>query len=132
MFKGIISVARQSIKETIEYLRSVNSASGDIDTYALGQEAAANHKSDIDERFVAIQFALISNLIETVRAANDHLSVGLEVNRLMWFYGMGLSPDREFWVQKYREHGAIMRVGFDEATVSINLATELIKKEIEL
>jgi hypothetical protein len=124
-------VARLLIQETIEYLRGVNSAHGPIDTYALGEEAEANRTGDLDERFAAIQLALISNLIETVRAANDHLSVGLEVNRLMWFYGMGLSPDREFWAQKYKEHGAMMRVGFDEATASINLATELIDKEIE-
>jgi hypothetical protein len=124
-------MTRQSIQETIEYLSAVNSASGNIDAYALGDEAEANRTSNIDERFAAVQLALISNLIETVRAANDHLSVGLEVNRLMWFYAMGLSADREFWTQKYKEHGAMMRVGFEEATVSINLATELINKEIE-
>ncbi len=85
----------------------------------------------MDERFCVLQLALVGCLLDTVQASNDMISVNLEMNKLMWFYGLGLCQDKEFWRQKYTEHGAAMRVAFDNATVGTNLAIEIINKEVE-
>lgn len=123
-------MVQQTLLETIEYLKAVNSADGDIDIYALGADAGENMTADMDERFVVLQLVLINHLLDTVKAANDNIALGLEVNRLMWFHSMGMCQDKEFWQKKYNEHGSIMRFGFDSATVGVNLALDLINKEV--
>lgn len=124
-------MVQKSLLEAIEYFQGVNSAAGKVDVYALGDEATANMAGDMDERFTVLQLALIGHLLETVRTANDNISLGLEINRLMWFHGMGMCPDKEFWREKYKVHGASMRFGFDCATAGINLAIERINMEVE-
>lgn len=123
-------MVQQNLLEGIAYWREVGSAEGDIDVYALGDEAQLNQEGDMDERFCVLQLALVGCLLDTVQASNDMISVNLEMNKLMWFYGMGLCQDKEFWRQKYTEHGAAMRFAFDSATVGSNLAIEIINKEV--
>lgn len=124
-------MVQQTLLDAITYWSEVNSAKGDIDVYALGDEAQLNQEGDVDERFCVLQLALVGCLLDTVQASNDMISVNLEINKLMWFYGMGLCQDQEFWRQKYTEHGAAMRFAFDNATVGTNLAIEIINKEVE-
>lgn len=123
-------MVQKSLLDAIDYLKTINSATGEIDVRALGDEASANMSGDIDERFSALQLALIGHLLETVRTSNDNIALGLEINRLMWFHGTAMCPDKEFWRGRYKEHGSIMLLGFDSSTVGGNLAVELINKEV--